>query len=261
MKKFGVLGYPVKHSKSPIIFTYLKNKFDLNFNYYSLEISPDEFNQSLDMLMSFDGLNVTSPYKKSVLDYCEAQSPEVQSLQAANVLVKSQTDFYAHNTDVYGFIESLNEFHLKGRSALVFGSSGGARAVALALSQMGVEDISIKARRYDELADLSFKEFNINECEPDIVINATTIGFGQENLAQDHHQFFDANYSKTQLAYDLIYNPLETPFCRFAKEKEIPHTKNGLDMLIYQALKTFEIWFDIKVDKTRLLVPEIKEIL
>src|SRR5690606_20628134 len=219
MKKFGVLGYPAKHSKSPVIFTYLKNKFGLDFNYHPLEISPDEFSQSLDMLMSFDGLNVTSPYKKMILEYCEAHSPEVQQLRAANVLVKSKMEFYAHNTDTYGFVESLNEFNLKGSSALVFGSSGGARATVLGLSQMGIEDITIKARRYDDLADLSFKEFDINECRPNIVVNATTIGLQQDALNSDHLEFFNVDYSNTELAYDLIYSPKETPFMKFAKEK------------------------------------------
>lgn len=261
MKKFGVLGYPVKHSKSPVIFTFLKNKFDLDFSYHALEIQPEEFSQSLDMLLSFDGLNITSPYKNKILEYCKGASPEVQTLRAANVVVKSQTDFYAHNTDIYGFMESLRDFDLRGKSALVFGSSGGARAVLMGLSQLGVDNISVKARRYDDLADLSFKEFDVAECTPNIVINATTIGLGKESLATEHKEFFTADYTKTQIAYDLIYHPAETPFLKFTKENQIPHAVNGLNMLVFQAVKAFEIWFDIKVENMRPLVAELKEIL
>jgi shikimate dehydrogenase len=257
-KKFAVLGYPVKHSLSPKIFNILKEHFALDFSYELLEIKPENFLSSLETLKGFDGLNVTSPYKEKILEFCKSKSIEVETLRAANVLRKTPTDkFEAFNTDVYGFKESLKLCDVKNMKALVLGSSGAAKAAILGLNQLGVTDISVKARNYSSLKDLHIPFQEYVDQKPELVIQATTLGMG--SVSDEDLNFFKIDYSKTQIAYDLIYSPKETSFMQVSKTAGVPFVMNGESMLIHQALKTFDLWFDLKVEKN--VSAKIKEIL
>lgn len=258
MKKFAVLGYPAKQSKSPKIFSFLKEKFDLNFDYETLEIKPDDFKSSLSALQSYDGLNITSPYKNKILEITHKESPEVELLKAANVIKKVDGRFEAFNTDVYGFKESLKPFDLMEESVLVMGSSGAARAAILGLYQMGLKDIYVKARNYKDLKtfDVPFQIYTNQK--PQVVIQATTIGL---NGNPDGEEFFNIDYSNVKLAYDLIYSPKETVFMKYAQKNNVEHILNGEDMLVLQALNTFDIWFGLTGEKRSNILESLKEIL
>jgi shikimate dehydrogenase len=246
-KKFAVLGYPVKHSLSPKIFNFLGEFYNLDFSYEILEIEPKLLSDSFDTLKEFDGLNITSPYKEKILEFCKYKSSDVEALRAANVLKKKNADqFEAYNTDVYGFKESLSSWDLTGMKALVFGSSGAARAAILGLKQLGVTDITMKARNVNQYTDQ----------KPNIVVQATTIGMTDTPVDMN---FFNVDYSDTEICCDLIYYPKITPFMDLSKKNNVEHVINGESMLIHQALKTFELWFDIKPDKNAF--SKLKEIL
>ncbi len=276
--KFAVLGYPIKHSKSPKIFNFLKDYFEFtnsssDFSYDFLEIAPEDFLKSTEILKQYDGLNVTSPYKEKVLELSMLKfskvSPEVEILKAANVLKKSKDKFEAHNTDVYAFKESLENHHVTEMSALVLGSSGGAKAAILGLYQMGIKDIFVKARDYS-----GFKKFDIpiqayRDQKPNIVVQATTLGLANtssntsSNTSQGEKDldFFNIDYSNTKISYDLIYSPKKTPFMEISLKNKVPHVMNGESMLALQALKTFEIWFGHQGSKTSNVLEKLKEIL
>lgn len=259
-KKFAVVGCPVKHSKSPKIFNFLKDYFELDFTYDAIEIAPEDFKKHINELKEYDGLNITSPLKEKALEVSLKKSPEVEILKAANVLKKTKDIFEAHNTDVYGFKESLEEHHVTDMSALVLGSSGGARAAVLGLHQMGVKDIFVKARDYS-----GFKKFDIPvqayvDQKPEIVVQATTIGLNDVSTKKDL-DFFNIDYSKTKISYDLIYSPKKTQFMKISENNKIPYIMNGESMLALQALKTFEIWFGHQGEKTAGVFEQLKEIL
>ncbi len=188
-------------------------------------------------------------------------SPEVEILKAANVLKKSKDKFEAHNTDVYAFKESLENHHVTEMSALVLGSSGGAKAAILGLYQMGVKDIFVKARDYS-----GFKKFDIpvqdyRDQKPNIVVQATTLGLVNTSQGEKDLDFFNIDYSNTKISYDLIYSPKKTPFMEISLKNKVPHVMNGESMLALQALKTFEIWFGHQGSKTSNVLEKLKEIL
>ena len=265
MKKFAVVGYPVSHSKSPDIFNFFKEHFEFagtenDFTYDRLEISPQGFAKSKDLLLQYDGLNVTSPLKEEVLELSLKKSPEVELLKAGNVLKKYKNKFEAHNTDVYGFKESLEGHKVEEMSALVLGSSGGARAAILGLHQMGVKDIFVKARDYSGYKnfDISVQEYSGQKTQ--IVVQATTIGMNGLKNPKDL-DFFNIDFSDTQIAYDLIYSPKQTEFMKIAEKHNVPLVMNGESMLALQAMKSFEIWFGHQVVKSSAVLEKLKEIL
>lgn len=265
MKKFAVVGYPVSHSKSPAIFGFLKDHFEFtgtenDFIYERLEISPEKFESSSELLLKYDGLNVTSPLKEEVLKLSIKKSPEVELLKASNVLKKYKNKFEAHNTDVCGFKESLEGHNVGEMSALVLGSSGGARAAILGLHQMGVKDIFVKARDYTGYKNFDISVQPYKNQKAQIVVQATTIGMNGLKNPNDK-EFFDIDFSNTMIAYDLIYSPRETVFMKIAQENKVPVVMNGESMLALQALKSFEIWFGHQGEKNSLVLEKLKEIL
>jgi shikimate dehydrogenase len=253
--KFAVLGFPIKHSLSPKIFEVLREHYNLNFTYEILEIKPENFLKSIDTLESFDGFNVTSPYKEKILEFCQNKSSDVEVLRAANA-IKTGSKFDAFNTDLFGFKESLKTFDLKNTKALVLGSSGAAKASILGLSQLGVTEIFVKARNYSSLKTFKIPTQEYKNETPDLVVQATTIGL---NALNQNLEFFNVDYSKAKICYDLNYSPKITAFMQLSRKKGIPNILNGEDMLVYQALKTFELWFGIKPDDT--VKNKIKEVL
>lgn len=244
MKKYAVIGHPVGHSKSPKIFEILKDFFSDKISYEALDIEPKNLFPSFETLKKYDGFNVTSPHKQNILEMVSVKSAEVEILGAANVLKNDGGKFQAFNTDVYGFVRSLKGFDLKDKNVLVLGGSGAARAVILGLTRMGVESIQIKSRSQQKGIPHSVKKYN-ESFVPDVVIQATTIGLNKTLSEMKDHQdlkFFDFDYSKVQIAYDLNYSPKVTPFMEIAQNNNIPTVMNGESMLAHQALKTFEIW-------------------
>lgn len=265
MRKFAVVGYPVSHSKSPDIFNFLKDHFHFegtenDFTYEKLEISPENFEKSKDLLLKYDGLNVTSPLKEEVLELSLKKSPEVELLKAGNVVKKYKNKFEAHNTDVYGFKESLEGHNVGDMSALVLGSSGGARAAILGLHQMGVKDIFVKARDYSGYKNFDIAVQKYNGQKAQIVVQATTIGMNGLKSPKDL-EFFNIDFSHTKIAYDLIYSPKQTEFMKIAEKNNVPVVMNGESMLVLQAFKTFEIWFGHQGEKSSVILEKLKEIL
>jgi shikimate dehydrogenase len=240
--KFAVLGHPVKHSLSPKIFSILKKEFSLNFDYQILDILPEQLAQQKDLLLQYDGFNITAPYKEKILEFANELSGDAEQLKACNVFHRQGNGFKAFNTDVFGFQKSFEDFQLSLNSnILVLGNGGAARAVGLGLAQMGFQNVKFRTRS-------SWEPINFL---PQAVIQASSLGMNGNWSEKDltFFNFSDAALQRLEIAYDLIYHPKETIFLEKIKNRvDAVKTKNGLDMLIYQALKTFEIWFDEKLD-------------
>ena len=253
-----VIGYPVKHSISPAIFEFLSKRLKTPLVYRRLEVAPGQLQSWLHHARDselFLGWNVTIPHKETVLKGLESVSKAAQAIGACNVVQFNGRATLGHNTDVQGIIETLREcsFQVKDSSACLIGAGGAARAAAFALAQGGCKKIWIKnrsqarARKLVKEFSKTFKKthFEVISSWPsektDLVIQTTPVGMtgigGVLELPASVKGF-----TPHTLAFDVIYRPQLTPFLKSAKRLGLS-TVGGLDMLVWQAIATWQIWF------------------
>lgn len=243
MQEYGLIGRPLAHSFSPRFFARFFAQQGIEAYYKAHELqSVHELPELLAQHPKLIGLNVTMPYKEEVLKYCHHLSPEVEDLQAANVLyIHHESEgirIEAYNSDVLGFRLSLEPM-LMGRSvrtAMILGTGGAARAVGYALRQLGIRYQYVS--RSPSGADcVGYDEASQLLPSVELVINASPVGY-------DLSQAPTLDYSTIgpqHICYDLIYNPEETRFLSLAK-RQGAITKNGQEMLERQALEAWRIW-------------------
>lgn len=238
MRKFGLIGYPLKHSFSP---GYFADKFekegitDAEYKLYELEdISEFSDLSREDML----GLNVTIPYKEKVVDYLQELSDEARQIGAVNTIKWENGRLKGYNTDCYGFEKSLTAFYgkLKPERALVLGSGGASKAVMYALQALGIDaQIVSRQSRYLNYSDLEASYFQGRT----LIVNTTPLGTWPDINTAPNLPY--ELIRKEHFLYDLVYNPQKTLFLERG-EKQGASVKNGYDMLKLQAEKSWEIW-------------------
>lgn len=241
MRQFGLIGYPLSHSFSKKYFT---EKFaaegisGCNYELYPIE-SIDLFPSLLQDIAGLQGLNVTIPYKESVLPFLHKQSAAVQEIGACNCIRINNGKLTGFNTDVVGFrqsIEPLLQSHHK--NALVLGTGGAAKAVVWVLKQLGIAYSYVSRTKaegvlgYDDITAEVLKQYPL-------VINTTPLGM-QPNVLAKPSLPYEA-VTEDFLFYDLVYNPAKTAFLE-AAEQQGAVIKNGADMLIIQAEESWKIW-------------------
>lgn len=240
MKTYGLIGKNIDYSFSR---NYFKQKFEsekiVDCEYVNFDIKDIK-----EILFVFEnqnqGYNVTIPYKETIIPFLDNLNQDAQEIGAVNTIkVHKDGSLEGFNTDFYGFYESL-EPHLKSHhtKALILGTGGASKAVAFALKKLKIDYQFVSRNpKSNEISyeDLSKKEFEVAK----IIINTTPIGTfpDVENCPNLPYSFFTENH----IAFDLIYNPQETKFLQKAKENKAI-TINGLQMLILQAEKAWEIW-------------------
>lgn len=242
MINFGLIGKSLSHSFSR---SYFEKKFienELNDHFYkNFELETIEQFSNVLKTQNLKGLNVTNPYKESIIPFLDELSIEAKEIGAVNCINIVNGKTIGYNTDAYGFGQSIKPFldTTHGR-ALILGTGGASKAVAYALKKIGVEVFFATSSNkkntntffYDEINEGMMSAFKL-------IINTTPLGL-YPNINQapalPFHLFTDKH-----LAYDLIYNPEQTLFLKQAKEKGAV-TINGLSMLHLQAQKSWEIW-------------------
>jgi 3-dehydroquinate dehydratase / shikimate dehydrogenase len=250
----GVIGRPVAHSISPYIHNAALAQTNLNAVFIPFEVHDlDSFirrmvrKSSREIEWNLRGIAVTAPHKSSVVKHLEWIEPAAKEIGAVNTIVVQDGGLHGYNTDAAGFIGPLNSRvgSLDGVRCAVIGAGGAARAVVWALRQ---ERTSVtlfcrdpeKAKAIRDqfqvscrpLADAAFFEF-------DIVVNATPLGTRGE--LETETPVTAEQLRGVRLAYDLVYNPLETQFMREARQAGC-ETVGGLEMLIAQAVEQFRLW-------------------
>ncbi len=242
MINFGLIGKSLSHSFSR---SYFEKKFienELNDHFYkNFELETIEQFSNVLKTQNLKGLNVTNPYKESIIPFLDELSIEAKEIGAVNCINIVNGKTIGYNTDAYGFGQSIKPFldTTHGR-ALILGTGGASKAVAYALKKIGVEVFFATSSNkkntntffYDEINEGMMRAFKL-------IINTTPLGLYpniNEAPALPYHLFTDKH-----LAYDLIYNPEQTLFLKQAKEKGAV-TINGLSMLHLQAQKSWEIW-------------------
>lgn len=237
MKKYGLIGKKLTHSKSPEIHRSIQQELSLDFTYELIEISSDAIEETI---TAFDGLNVTIPYKETVMDFLDRISEEAKTIGAVNTIYKN----VGYNTDYYGFgkMLAINDVKLANKKAVILGTGGASKAVYQYLKDHDCQEVKLVSRTkrsenimgYDALA--TYKGH--------LIINATPVGMYPKI---DRSPIKEEILDNFNVAVDLIYNPMETLFLKQAKTKGLKGM-NGLYMLIAQAVKAQEIWNDIEID-------------
>tara|TARA_A100001015_G_scaffold308404_1_gene405985 strand:- start:256 stop:1044 length:789 start_codon:yes stop_codon:yes gene_type:complete len=250
MKKYLVIGNPIEHSLSPLLHNFWIRKHGINAIYEKKLLEKNEIEKILYGMREnkTQGINVTVPFKKDVIPFLDQLSDTAKKTQSVNTIFKRQDKLIGDNTDVHGFSEAIKliNFDLKNKKALILGAGGVAPSIILALKNMGTLEIILSNRTKAKAENLKknfpfLKVINWGDSiKSDLIINATSIGIKQ-------NEEIKLDYSKLggQLFYDVIYNPSETKFLVNAK-KFGKKTENGKNMFIYQAMKAFETWHDIR---------------
>jgi len=241
-RQFGLLGKNISYSFSKDYFT---NKFKLgnlvDCSYENFDIQTiEEFSSIITNNPDLKGLNVTIPYKETIIPYLNKLSKNAAQINAVNVIrFTKKGKLKGYNSDYYGFMKSLKPLlqpHHK--KALILGTGGAAKAVTLALEKLGILHTFVTREEkegmidYDRINATTFDNYHI-------IINCTPVG-----TAPNTKEFPPIPYNfftEKHIAFDLIYNPEETQFLKKAK-KNGAVTKNGYEMLVFQAEKAWKIW-------------------
>ncbi len=220
--RFGLLGKTLGHSYSPQIHEHLGS-----VPYCLFEKQPEELEDFL-LHGSFDGLNVTIPYKKEVIPYCSKLTPTAQALGSVNTIVRQQDGtLLGHNTDFYGFSSMLGSTGLcvSGKKALVLGSGGASATVVAALTQQGANVVVISRTGEDNYTNLQ------KHADAALIVNATPVGmYPNVGISPVELSYFP----KLEGVLDLIYNPSKTKLLLDAEARGLV-AENGLWMLVAQA--------------------------
>ena len=253
MKKFFVIGNPIEHSLSPILHNYWIKINGIKASYEKQKLNENELEKFISQIREkkINGINVTVPFKKSVIPYLDELSFEAQNTQSVNTIYSKDNKIIGHNTDIFGFETSIkkSQYDVFNKEVLILGAGGVVPSIIYALNKMKVAKIKISNRTKEKAESLKklFKNIELIEWGKvpkfDIIINATSIGLKKEDYLNLDLSFT----SKKSLFYDVIYNPKVTNFLRTGK-KSGNMTINGKLMFIYQALSAFNIWHGIEPD-------------
>jgi len=248
----AVIGSPVRHSLSPAIHNAAYEASGLDWVYVALEVPPGRAAEALTGVraLGIAGLSVTMPHKDDVYALVDDRSPAAATMRAVNCVQLLDGRLVGHNTDGDGFVDSLRldaGIDPSGLSVAVVGAGGAARSVVEALARSGASDIAVVNRtpsRAAEAAALAAGRGRVGDledvCAARLVINATSVGLGTDELSIDRDLI-----QRGQVVADLVYHPLETALLRAAAERGA-RTVDGLGMLVHQAARQFTLWTGVE---------------
>ena len=248
----AVIGDPVLHSLSPTIYNAAFEHDQINWSYSAVNITGEQVSDALEEMRQSEvgGLSVTMPHKEIVAHLVDETTRHAERLGAVNCVSKNGSTLVGHNTDGEGFIKAIEaetKERAEGKSYLVIGAGGAAKAVTLALGEAGASEVIVssrnasKSRKAASLAGQVGRSGSLSEAEGvDVIINATPIGMrGAGN--EDQLPLPVEAMHKGQIIVDLIYHPLQTEFLKNASRIGA-RTMNGIGMLIHQAALQYTLW-------------------
>ena len=278
--KLAIIGYPLGHTLSPILYKTAFDELGLKYSYEVLATPPEDLISQIKHLRAgkYYGFNVTIPHKVPVTLFLSKYDEFVNLTGSVNVVkIEEDMSLSGYNTDVYGFMEAIpKDIDLNNKKAAVIGTGGAARAVCAGLFKKGVSKIDIYTRNVINSAETittlrnRFSEIEIKSIQTslmegledvDILVNTTPMGM--KNFAEDNSPVDDKNIQSLKddaLIYDIVYNPLRTALI----SKAIKYNKRyvcGLDMLVYQAARAVEIWSGEKPDFKSMKISALEEFL
>ena len=249
-KLYGVIGNPVRHSLSPIIHNGVFKRLGWNAIYLAFEVKNLE--EALRGIRGLDvkGVSVTSPFKTEIVPFLDKVEGLARKIEAVNTIVNRGGKLIGYNTDGRGALEALEEeIDLRGKSVILLGAGGAARAIGFGLKKRDCQFIVANRSKKkgeglskelgcDYLPISSLVRMKAGELEADVIINATSLGM----VPRDRETPIPKKLLKEgMMVMDIVYQPLQTKLLREAKEKGCL-TINGLEMLVRQGAAQSEIW-------------------
>lgn len=260
-KLTGIIGYPIEHSVSPQMHNAAYAKLALDYCYLPLPVVSSDLEKALEgiRILGFVGLNVTIPHKEAVIPHLDEVTKLARLIGAANVILNQEGRLVGYNTDGPGFMDSLKEdagFDVKGKRAVILGAGGAAKSVAIMLAKDGIANLVVSDVIYEKAKDLCEyinSHFGIapyacptksdearkliEKC--DLIVNATPVGMHPKvnecPISEDY------KIPSKAIAYDLVYNPMETRFLKMAKANGA-NAISGLGMLLRQGALAFSLF-------------------
>ena len=261
---FGVIGRPARHSFSPLIHN--KGYQALGLNYIYLAFEAKSLKKAFDGLkeIGINGFNVTMPFKQEIIKYIDKVDASAEKVNAVNTVVNRNGKFTGYNTDGIGAVNALKKAtRLKGKKVLLFGAGGAGRAIAFALQKEKAkitisEKTSSKGKALAKEVRGKFVSLsNAIRTDPDIIINATPVGMKPNiNSSVIPKEFLE----RQMVVFDIVYNPIETKLLKDAKKVGC-RTINGIEMLLEQAYKSFEVFTGKKAPRNEIRKAVLKELI
>jgi shikimate dehydrogenase len=264
--KAFVIGYPIKHSRSPLIHNYWLSKYDISGSYVSLEVPPEQLGMFLSEMdrSGYCGGNVTLPHKERVFAACATVTEMARKIGAVNTIWREGGVLCGDNTDVGGFLANLDaeapDWDLDCEKAAVIGAGGAARAIIVGLAARRIPEVKILNRSADRMLKLASEAESwgfrrvwtqlLND-EPGalngeaLLVNTTSLGMtGQPKLSIDLD-----GLRQGAVISDIVYAPLETDLLADGRRRG-HRISSGLGMLLHQAAPGFERWFGVRPEVT-----------
>ncbi|MGN0165598.1 MAG: shikimate dehydrogenase family protein [Lachnospiraceae bacterium] len=245
-KRYGLIGGKLGHSYSKIIHEKIAD-----YSYDLIPLTPEEFTDFMER-KDFAAINVTIPYKKSVIPYLYSIDGVATKIGAVNTIVNKEGKLYGYNTDYYGFLYTLkkNNIEITGKKVLVLGNGGAAQAVIAAVNSLSPASLYIVKYKVEE-GTITYEEAAEKHSDADVIINTSAKGMypNVDETPMDTSIYKDLSpYTKLSAVVDIIYNPAVTKLLSFAEAKNIKAV-NGLEMLVAQAVYACEYFLDTKLDE------------
>ena len=265
LDRYGVMGYPVSHSRSPVIHRLFALQTNQELQYELLQVAPDKLETAVRQFQRTGGkgLNITVPHKSAVVKLCDHLSERASTAGAVNTLSFRDGEIHGDNTDGIGLLRDLVinlGISIEGANILILGAGGATRGVIGPLLEMQPASLRIANRTIDK-ADALVKHFSqsgpVSACRfnvvpveerYDLIINATSAGFKGEAPP-----YPAAAVSSDTLCYDLSYGLKATPFSEWARDQGAKLSVMGWGMLVEQAAESFNIWRGVRPDTTPVL--------
>ena len=250
MKKYLVIGNPIDHSLSPKLHNYWIKKNKIDAIYDKKLINESDIKDVIFQVKkeNINGVNVTVPFKKTVIPFVDELTAEAKDSQSINTIYKENGKVIGHNTDMAGFELGLRyvNYNVKNKKIFILGAGGVVSSMILVLKKMGASKIILSNRTKKKAEDLK-KSFSYLEIidwgktpEFDMIVNATSLGLKKNDEIKLNY----TDIGTDKFFYDIIYNPKQTIFLKRAKMFG-NQTENGKMMFIYQAHQAFTIWHKV----------------
>jgi len=263
--RYGVMGYPVSHSRSPVIHKLFAMQTGQNMQYELLQVAPAKLEAAVNQFARTGGkgLNITVPHKSEIVRLVDDMSDRARSAGAVNTVVIGEDGLYGDNTDGIGLMRDLQgnlAMKLERANILILGAGGATRGIVQPLLDAKPASVTIANRTYAKAAALA-EHFStlgpVSACRfgdvgtlpvYDLVINATSAG-----LKGETPPYPEKAVHPNTVCYDLSYGASVTPFCRWARERGAGRSVMGWGMLVEQAAESFLIWRGVRPDTRPVL--------
>ncbi len=249
-KKYVLYGRNISYSLSPVIYELIAEYYEVDLEYEIKDLETVDDVMADIKNFEYAGANVTMPYKVSLIDQVDQLDVSAAECQALNLIKIENSKMIGYNTDSQGFLDvfDINDYKIKDKRVLLYGTGGAARGIANALLDAGAKTVLLEGRTSEHKVAL-FRTFEKKANEKmtmiyglqglisDIVVNASVLG-----SAAYPELAIDIEKMDTKAVYDIVYNPIETELIKSAKAHDFP-VFTGIEMLICQAIRAFYIWY------------------